>query len=96
MKSHEEILSPESHKLQMFILIDVSVQIHFASSVLLGDIPSFLITYQMQDDQLWSLEYAQSMVTSMGITKNVALALTVWKWEDGVINIGSTTIMSDS
>lgn len=50
----------------------------------------------MQDDQLWSLEYTQSMAASMGITKNVALALTVWKWEDGVINTGSTTIMSDS
>lgn len=52
VKAHEEILSPDSHKLQMFILIGVSVQTHFASSVLLGDIPSFLITYQMQDDQL--------------------------------------------
>lgn len=37
----------------------------------------------MRDDQLWSLEYTQSMAMSMGITKNVALALTVWKWEDG-------------
>ena len=37
----------------------------------------------MQDDQLWSLECTQSIVSSMGITKNMAPALTVRKWEDG-------------